>query len=98
LVTEGQNLVQAIWDLDEVVAEQVLVSDPFALEILALVAPVTLVWASWKSILLGYVAFSREKENLHSYFVFVLTLVPQIPNLKTCLMMKKIVWLVQSFS
>jgi len=96
LVIEGQNPVRAIWDPDEIVAERV-VEDPFALEILALVAPVTLVWASWKSILLDCVAFSKGKESLYSYSVFVLTLVPLILNLRTCQRMKKTVWLVQSF-
>jgi hypothetical protein len=96
LVVEGQNLVRAIWDPDEVVSEQ-MVEDPFALEILILVTLVTLAWAFWKSTLLDYVAFSKEKESLYFYSVFVSTLVPLIPNLKTCLKMKKTVWLVQSF-
>jgi len=97
LVIEGRNLVRAIWDPDEIVVEQ-MVEDPFALEILILVTLVTLVWAIWKSTLLDYVAFSKEKDILYFYSVFVLTLVPLIPNLKTCLKKKKkTVWLVQSF-
>ncbi len=96
LVAEGPNLVRAIWDPDEVVLEQ-MVGGPFALEILVLVTLVTLVCAFWKSTLLDYVAFLKGKESLYFYSVFVSTLVPLIPNLKTCLKMKKTVWLVQSF-
>jgi hypothetical protein len=51
LVVEGQNLVRAIWDPDEIVVDLV-VEDPFALEILILVTLVRLVWSFWKSIFL----------------------------------------------
>jgi len=96
LAIEVQNLVRAVWDPDETVVER-MVEDPIASEILILVTLVTLVWAFWKWTLLDYVAFSEEKESLYFYSVFVSTLVPLIPNLKTCLRMKRIVWLVQSF-
>ena len=96
LVIEVQNLVRAVWDPDETVVER-MVEDPIASEILILVTLVTLVWAFWKWTLLDYVAFSKEKESLYFYSVFVSTLVPLIPNWKTCLKMRKTVWLVQSF-
>jgi len=73
------------------------VEDAFASEISILVTPVTLAWAFWKSTLLDYVAFSIGKESLYFYSVFVSTLLPLILNLKTCLKMKKTVWLVQLF-
>jgi len=96
LVIEVQNLVQAIWDPDEIVVEQ-MVEAPFASGTSVLVTLVTLVWASWKWTLLDYVAFSKGKESLYFCPVFVSTLVPLILNSKTCLRMKKTAWLVHSF-